>query len=115
MTKFKLSDFENNEPRETEVLRTKVYFKYYEPTFAIDNFPNEITFGVHQSKTQFAIYKSHKDYINEENPCISMNSINYFSNTKFVGAVFILETCVIVFLWQYSDNNCIKYHITGRL
>uniref|UniRef100_T1GSB6 Uncharacterized protein n=1 Tax=Megaselia scalaris TaxID=36166 RepID=T1GSB6_MEGSC len=92
MPEFKLSDFENNDPRETEFLRTMVYFKYSEPAFSIWNLPNQITFGYLGSLKKFAIFKSHKDYLEHQNPCSSLENITYFSDTKYVGTVFILES-----------------------
>uniref|UniRef100_T1H2L1 Uncharacterized protein n=1 Tax=Megaselia scalaris TaxID=36166 RepID=T1H2L1_MEGSC len=92
MAKFKLSDFENNKPRSTEVLRTKVYFKYSLPVFSIFNSPTQFTFGAPRLNTTFGIYKSHRDYKKEMNPCSSVENITYFSGTQYVGAVFILES-----------------------
>lgn len=45
MNKFKTFEFKYNEPKETEVLRTKVYFKYPKPVFSVYNSPHQIVFG----------------------------------------------------------------------
>uniref|UniRef100_T1GH20 Farnesoic acid O-methyl transferase domain-containing protein n=1 Tax=Megaselia scalaris TaxID=36166 RepID=T1GH20_MEGSC len=91
MVQFKISDFQNNAPKDTEVLRTKLYYKYPNPVFSMYNSGKQITFGDFRNDSSFAIFKSHHDYIGDKNECDSVIDVNIFNNTKFIGVVFTLE------------------------
>uniref|UniRef100_T1GDA2 Farnesoic acid O-methyl transferase domain-containing protein n=1 Tax=Megaselia scalaris TaxID=36166 RepID=T1GDA2_MEGSC len=84
-------NLQNNSPRETELLRTKVHFKLSDPLFSVKDAENEIIFGQHNSSSSFAIYTSIKDYASNNNACNVVTSISKFSGSKFVEVDFILE------------------------
>lgn len=111
LLELNISKFENNAPKKDEFLRMKTYFKSEKPTFGVRNSGHKILFGkiirkqyfklktifcflaeYRKSSKSAAIYKTHADYIKNEEFCVSKGDLNVFSEGQFVEIDFILES-----------------------
>uniref|UniRef100_T1H404 Farnesoic acid O-methyl transferase domain-containing protein n=1 Tax=Megaselia scalaris TaxID=36166 RepID=T1H404_MEGSC len=114
LLELNISKFENNAPKKDEFLRMKTYFKSEKPTFGVRNSGHKILFAEYRkSSKSAAIYKTHADYIKNEEFCVSKGDLNVFSEGQFVEIDFILEKTGLFTVIVNGDKGFIMSCNTG--
>lgn len=105
-----LSDFENHNPKKTEIIRTKAYVKGKFPAFRVKNNESEVHFGKTRDNVWRIMYLS--DDSLQEDPCfLKLEEITFLENT-FNEVHFILKSKLFLrFFLNYNFWNFRKRRI----
>lgn len=87
-----LSDFENNFPKNNEIVRTKAFMMGKYPAFRITNNGNEVNFGKTRDNVWRIIYFPVEDFDSFENPCFLKLDALTFTENSFNEMHFILKS-----------------------